>query len=380
MRYLLVILAVFLFAPPSAHALWLDSNWDYRVKIEIAPSKVGSGITNFPVYFDLAGMPASFWSIATTGDVRVVESDEVTETAFEIVSFSTSTARGELHFLADSLSTVSSSTFYIYYGNPSASAYAVGATYGRNNVWSNYLGVYHMQDASGNAVNSVGSNNMTVTGSPIYSSASQIYNGIDYSGTGQFHRVTSGGTTDEPLTIQAWFNGDTVTGALSIAAMGTNAGDDQTMLIVNGSLWALSQAGSNVQAQGATSLSTGVWYMGHAVYRTSGTFREIYLNGVSDGTNSTSATVGAGTAMYIADRPRTAGSQIFNGRIDEVRFRASELLPAWITTEYNNQSSTSTFFYVGPQETDALPPEPEATTTPSTILQGGIFSGGAIIR
>lgn len=377
MRYLLVFVVLFLFAPPSAHALWLDSNWDYRVKIEIAPSKVGSSITNFPVYFDLAGMPASFWSIATTGDVRVVESDEVTETAFEIVSFSTSTARGELHFLADSLSNVSTSTFYIYYGNPAASAYAVNATFGRNNVWSNYLGVYHMHDTSGSVVNSVGSNNLTVTGSPIYSSASQIYNGIDYSGTGQYHRGTTGGTTDEPLTMQAWFNGDTVTGALSIAAMGTFGGDDQALIVVNGSLWALSQAGSNVQAQGATSLSTGVWYMGHAVYRTSGTLREIYLNGVSDGTNSTGATVGAGTAMYIADRPRSAGGQLFNGKIDEVRFRASELLPAWITTEYNNQSSTSTFFFVGPQEADAVP---ETTTTPSTISQGGIFSGGAIIR
>jgi hypothetical protein len=40
----------------------------------------------------------------------------------------------------------------------------------------------------------------------------------------------------------------------------------------------------------------------------------------------------------------------FVGYIDEARFLSTEKTATWISTEYNNQSSPSTFFTIGAQE------------------------------
>jgi len=39
--------------------------------------------------------------------------------------------------------------------------------------------------------------------------------------------------------------------------------------------------------------------------------------------------------------------EYFGGTLDEMRISSTALSADWITTEYNNQSSTSTFYSVG---------------------------------
>jgi len=181
---LVIVGMIWLFMPTQASAVWFDSSWDYKVKVEVNPNKVGSStaITSFPVYVDLAGMPASFWTNTKTAgaDVRVVESDEATETAFEIVSFASTTSKGELHFLADNLATTSTSTFYIYYGNPSASAYAVTDPYGRNNVWGSFAAKWHLAESSGNATDATGNGNTASNINTVTYTTSKIYNGANF--------------------------------------------------------------------------------------------------------------------------------------------------------------------------------------------------------
>jgi hypothetical protein len=40
----------------------------------------------------------------------------------------------------------------------------------------------------------------------------------------------------------------------------------------------------------------------------------------------------------------------FNGTIEDARILATGSRQSWITTEYNNQSSPTTFFTLGPQQ------------------------------
>ena len=115
---------------------WHSPNWGFRKQITVQNSQVDANVSNFPVYVDLADLGANFFTNvnADGGDIRVTNSDGLTEMPREVVDVNTGAQTGELHFRADSLSSSSPTSFYIYYGNSGASDYAVTATYGRNNV------------------------------------------------------------------------------------------------------------------------------------------------------------------------------------------------------------------------------------------------------
>ncbi|MFQ5922269.1 MAG: LamG-like jellyroll fold domain-containing protein, partial [Anaerolineales bacterium] len=128
---------------------WYNTNWSYRKQITVQSSQVDANVSNFPVYVDLADLGADFFSNvnADGGDIRVTNSTGTVEMPREVVAINTGAQTGELHFRADSLSSSANTNFYIYYGNSGASDYAVTATYGRNNVWSNsYAAVWHLEE------------------------------------------------------------------------------------------------------------------------------------------------------------------------------------------------------------------------------------------
>jgi uncharacterized delta-60 repeat protein len=135
----------------SGATAWL-SGWDYRTKITIDADQISSDLTDFPVYVNLANMPASFWTYVKNGggDIRITKADGTTEVPREVVSCNTSTNAGELHFkYPGTLSSSTDTDVYIYYGNSGASDYADTATYGANNVWdSNTKGVWHLNTVS----------------------------------------------------------------------------------------------------------------------------------------------------------------------------------------------------------------------------------------
>lgn len=368
---------------------WFDANWQYRVKIEVNPARVGttSAVTNFPVYLDLGGLPNDFWTNAssTGADIRIVESDEVTETAFELVSYNASTKRGELHFLADSLATTSTSTFYLYYGNPSASAYAVTDTYGRNAVWTTYTAVYHFEgvattDSTGNG------KTLTNNGPTATTSAGQIGTSLDFGATNSTKTMSINdglGVDGGSVTMTAWYAPNSNTGTIGGVVETGNTGSD----VYNGMFYhgAVPASWHNRNRSGvddafsdvAGTVASGVFAHGAYVY--DGSTLRGYRNAfaAASASHSGNGTSNIGTKSTIGKSERFGA--FFTGKIDEVRFATSTRSLAFITTEYNNQSATSTFFYIGPQEEDT--PPPSGDPVPQTHMYGGInISGGAIIR
>src|SRR5207248_2071458 len=97
---------------------------------------------------------------------------------------------------------------------------------------------------------------------------------------------------------------------------------------------------------GVNTLVAGNWYYIVSTYSTSAGLTT-YVNGSVDATaaangalNTTSVTFGFGFDPGVAGRD-------FNGVIDEVRVSDSVRSSDWVTTEFNNQSSTSTFYIYG---------------------------------
>lgn len=341
---------------------WYDNSWSYRVKITIDADEVDAAVTDFPVFVDLSDMPSEFFSNVKSdgGDIRVTTSDETTEIPREVVAISTGGSTGQLYFKA-SLSDTVDSEFYIYYGNSGASEPAVTGTYGRNNVWSGYSGVWHFQeDPSGSSpqgVNSTGSgedfaSEGTMTGGDLVDGL--VGKGWDLDGTDDaanasgFNYGTAGtgmiifkpagttnkqlldtGTTDQGLNVQIYNSG----GAKVYARIDTAAFMNST-----------------------SSISAGTNYCAHITW--TGTNHYLYFNG-SQQDSQASTDVPATSDYELRVGHSASGGEHFAGVIDEVRFSNTAFASGYISTEYANLSSPATFYSIAAEEELELAPVAE---------------------
>ena len=335
---------------------WYNSSWNYRVKITIDHTRVGSTLTDFPVYVDLSNLPSGFHTNVKSdgGDIRVTRSDGTTECAREVVFYDATNDKGELHFKANSISSSTDTDFYIYYGNSSASDYATTATYGRNNVWSNYSSVHHLQESSGDFIDATGGgNDGATTGTVTRSTDGKIGNEISVAtGATNTVDVPSVALSGDVL-VSLWARLDSSTqngnGALIFEQSG-----GRYRLYTTGSTsfqWRIYETTSTIASIGNTSLTVDNWY--HLAFRTSsgnGVFA--YVNGQQVGTSGTvDSLMSVSSGFHLGGTGNS--TQNTNSSIDETRTANSDLGASWISTEYNNQSSPSTFYTTGSQESGA---------------------------
>ncbi|HVV39417.1 MAG TPA: DUF2341 domain-containing protein, partial [Candidatus Paceibacterota bacterium] len=309
--------------------------------------------TNFPVYVNLADLPATVWSTMRSdcGDIRITSSDGSTEVPREIVSCNNGSKTGELWFKAPSVSSGANTDFYIYYGNSGASDYATNATYGAQNVWTNgYVGVYHLKDGttlSGN--DSTGNANTgSITGATA--GTGQVDGAANLSGTSQYITIGNGSSLQitGDMTIQAWINPTDNANYNGIVGK-TNAnvpGPYDFYLVQTTGVPRFFRGNGTVSTNvdGTTAVSSGVWSF--IAVTMSGTSVTHYLNANTNGSGTLSTTIAdSGTSARIGSRADSA--TMFKGSMDEVRISNTARSASWIQTEYNNQSSPSTFYYIG---------------------------------
>jgi len=372
---------------------WYNSSWKYRVKITVDHSKVSSDLTDFPVYVDLSTLPSGFHTNVKSngGDIRVTRSDGTTECPREVVFYDSTNDKGELHFKANSLSSTTDTVFYIYYGNSSASDYATDATYGAENVWdSNYKIVAHMgNDPSGGSGAILDSSSCGHNGTAEGSMTSgdvvtgKIGKGLDHDGVDD--EINWGSSSDFSIekgnfTVSCWVRKDEGSSSWSnVAAIskwnkGGSGGTNEWLLglTLSGSD---NKAGFSVE-DGSTMKNA---YMTSGI--TLGQF--YYLVGVRDGANikfylngEILATTDIGSSVNIDNVSnrnfKTAGIEASNnynlqGIVDEVRISKGIARSSnWISTEYSNQNSPTTFYTVGTQEANST----EANSVRSLYIFG----------
>lgn len=336
---------------------WYNASWNYRIKITVDHTKVGASLTNFPVYLDLSTLPAAFFSNVRSdgGDIRMTESDGTTEVAREIVAIDTVGKTGEVHFNTPSLSNTVDTVFYIYYNNPSATDYAANATYGKYNVWdSNYKGVYHLGSVNDSTVNQ---NTLTNTNSVGFVTA-LINQAADF------------GTANTNKQLQI--------------ATDYGIGGNQSITIdfihklrteIASSYWAFFHHSSNIGTNrylqliyeyngGARRLRMDNANGTQSYYNVAlGTTNAHYFSIVRDAANSLQSIVYMDGSAVITGNPQgTSGdsAQLFRLATDTVGYtsayddelRISNVVRSstWLSTQYNNQNSSSTFYTIGGQE------------------------------
>jgi len=194
---------------------------------------------------------------------------------------------------------------------------------------------WKLDEASGNAADSHGSNNGTNVGTATFT-AGKINNALTLNGSTQCQTVgTSLLSAYTAVSVACGIKLD-VTGAFQhMIGKTDDATYNQLFRVTNANkLQATVATATETYITGATSLTTGVWYF--AVYTWDGTNINLYLNASTD----TSAVAKSGTMKTSSDlvsigRSSVVSASYFDGQIDEVGIWNKALTAAEVTELYN---------------------------------------------
>ena len=297
-------------------------------------------------------------------DIIFRASDGITQLDHEIENYDGSASGGTLvaWVRIPTLSYTANTVIYMYYGNAGISS----PTANRTGVWnSNYMGVWHLAETSGDAQDSTSYNTSgTVSGTITRGASGKISSGFDCYTNAE---VNWGDPADGHLdfgtgsfTVSAWLNIDAMVsaGAWPQPIWKGNSGTYWTGYTLeyddaNNTYYFLiddATSQSGYTSPGATFLDDTWYYIVGVVDRTNNRLR-IYKNGVEVGTGTSIVGVGSvSNTSNLAIGADSGGWGWFDGLIDEVRVSSVARDACWIGTEYNNQSNPGTFITLGSEE------------------------------
>lgn len=336
--------------PTSTEAAWYSSGgtWSYRKQITVDHDKVAtsSALVNFPMLFSVTDPELKYTShggrvaSSTGGDLVFTSSDGATLLDFEIEKYASTTGETVVWVEIPSLSGIIDTTIYVYFGNASAPN-----NQDPTGVWdSGFQAVYHLGEgystAAGFYQDSTSNNRdgtLVDADGDTAQMSGKIGNAIGFNGDGDYIDTNST-LGDATFTAQAWVILDTegsnhyvyFEGGASGRNMGYLLGGDAPVWVFNTGI----EAGSPH--------TPGTLYKMDYIYN--GTDGLFYLNGVQ--VDSATFSPAAGGELWIAEY-NGGGGFPWDGMIDEFRMSATARGSDWITTEYRNQSSPSTFFAYG---------------------------------
>lgn len=325
-------------------------------EVTIDSSKVTADQTDFPIYIDLSEMLKAGADIfdscrADGGDIRVTKADGTTQLPREVVAIDTGAKTGELHIkYTGTLSSSSPTVIRIYY-NGTDTEPAANSTYGSQNVWSDYLAVFHFNSSNANSTSgsfSGSDTSMSYGGSYGKLGGGALFNGyssiISFAST----MIPTGGN---PWSLTMWANQNTLTS-------GHQEFFSQWTYPTSGNAYFLgTSANTKIRMSDAWNYDlTSNWTADTWRYVANineATNNHLYTNAVLRASKGSAMTFsGTGNAMF--GRQGEYANEYFDGFLDEARIRLSTLSGDWLTTEYNNQSSPSTFYSVSEEQGEAV--------------------------
>ena len=258
---------------------------------------------------------------------------------------------------------------YLFYGNSGVST----PQQNPSGVWdSSYLSVLHLDEATGTTVydSTAKANNRQIHStqtSPSGISSGEVGGAQNFNGTSDFislpQSMTSGlsrfsvsfytNTLDNGSNATFWnrpaFLGDSTNGSPSgDFGVVTNSGDL--------GMWSGLATNQDNSLVTAKLINDGKWHRVDAV--NDGGAITLYLDGANTGQTLVSGLSLDNYGWYLgAQHYYTGGANFFHqGSIDEFRFSNSPRSADWIATQYNNESSPSTFYALDAESTVAVSP------------------------
>jgi hypothetical protein len=352
---------------------WYNSAWAYRKAITINSDMVSGTQTDFPVLVSLtsdAGLSAH--ALASGNDILFTSGDGITKIPYQREYYSNGTLAAWVNCPIVTTGTV----LYIYYGNPMAVDQQTASS-----VWdANYKLVYHLGENGPTYVYDATSNNNTgaQSGGVTFSAAGKIGNATAYANGGitpnQYISVGTspgvGGTSS--FTYEVWVKVSSFNNNTSMTSADGSYFIDRTTgttplvsLIPCGNKFGFQMRyddGSGLGGpNGGPNISLSTWYHVAMVRDYGNNLFRLYVNGIQQATTLSNSALSLTPPIPKLGRHATfSGSGVvtfLNGSIDEFRISGIARSPEWISAEYNNQNSSSTFYTVSAEVN-----QPEVTT------------------
>ena len=333
--------------------------YKYRKRITFDPAMVigSSNLTNFTALInitsdnDLRHTGSSGHVENTNGyDIIFTSEDGVTLLDHQLEKYTSTTGELVAWVRIPNLSTTYNTIIYMYYGA------TVGGDPSLNTTWSSgYKGVWHfnnniLTDGTSNG------NNGTNSGSTNLANA-KIAGGRSFAGTGANYLQiplsgASGGNGNG--TVELWgrltsyststyFFGETTSQTGYANRIQLYIGDGA------GNLY-LGIGGNHTLQTNIQLMALNTWYHIALTWANTGAGTgtySIYINGAQSGTGNYSAFTAIHTFADLGnDGNSSQRTEEIPGNIDEVKITNTTLSANWITTEYNNQNSPSTFYTI----------------------------------
>ncbi len=367
----------------------------------------GSDSTDFPVLFsgvyDGTGGEPDLRTVANGGDVQntvslggaTVPADLVFATntsgssllKWEIDYYDPVTGTIVAWFKQPTLTHSTDAVAYIVYGDSGVTTWQgdINATWN-----SNIQRVYHLADGSTIiGTNSTSTTSTLGTAASLTAVAGKIDGGVNKP-TNNADSLSTNAVTGLPtsgaFTISCWLKTTATANSVVWSWGGSSGGFAEVYIDINGPAAGKIAIGDQSAYAAVTSANTyndGNWHYVVGTYSGSGGTHAsvIYVDGASAGTSTTTLTLnGTPTQIRAFGLCNDTGSSFqFVGDLDELRIYSVELSADWITAEYNNQNSPSTFYTLALASNDInLNPSAGAIAltggTPTAVLFGGSIS------
>jgi YD repeat-containing protein len=366
-----------LFLSASAFAQAFANGYSYARPIVIDHRRVAnSDQADFPVL--VSGTFAYLATIANGGKVQNVNGYDIIFTSdaagqtrldHEIDTYDPVTGTVSFWVRIPTLSHTTDTAIYMWYGNGSVTT----SQENKSGVWGNgYASVYHFGTSTTLKLTDSGSANYALSGNAAAGSGS-IGGGASFSGgTSLTHSsVTSYPLGSSPVTLETWFKSpNPVSGDLLGYGANSSNGDRFGIGMDSGGLWV---EGQNVGVGNAWT-SDGNWHHVVGIYG-GGQFNspttKVYLDGAlfAAGSGGSISLGMVSNELKLGGIPTVTFCCTYNGSLDEVRVSSGTRSADWIATEYNNQSSPSTFSVACSEATPGTEPTPCILTAPPSSFR-----------
>jgi hypothetical protein len=340
-------LIAFISAPLGAAC----SGYSYERTFTINHSLVPSTQTDFPVLISTADV-----TLGTGGSGHLVNAsgfDMILSTMsdcsyalnWDTETYNLSLGSWTLWVKVPSVSSAQDTSVYLCYGKSGITSYPSVST----NVWTNgYKGVWHLADGTTLSNKESTSNNFTLnpTGPPTPISG-QIDGAAKFVPNQYMTNLSLSIPAASSITISYWEyeGGYYNSSAFSIGqAVDPNRLQAHSPWSDGNIYWDYGDSGAGGRVSVSYSSQISKWSYVSLEFDAATTAHTIYLDGSSAvSSNSSSAPSSTETGIDIG----VYGSNFLNASLDEFRVSTVARSSDWVTAEYNNQKSGSTFLTMG---------------------------------
>lgn len=294
--------------------------------------------TAWPVLIRIVDADFATYAQADGYDIRPYDTDQTTALTFQLVLYDNATGTIEMWVLIPTLVYNADRVLYFYFGDTGRT----DAT--SNTTWNTaFLGVYHFPNGTtiSHVDSSQSARNAAGVATPT-AAAGRIDGGLSLNSTTQYDTITSS-TSPAAITLSAWIKMTSCVNYSGIVSHydGSISGSVYQQFLSRSTCKIAMYVGASGNVSydpGATTLSTGTWYLVTLVYNsTVGLIG--YVNTTQDGTGAANGAIGTATATTwsIGVNLGTPVSGFWDGVIDEARISNVVRDINWITSDYHSQ-------------------------------------------